>query len=130
VLPVARGLPELVVVDVGADHLLVPSLPVLLLQEGEDLAVNVSSLGWKKIAPGDNSWKKKTSCWTPIFLWSLLAASSWNCFHSFTSLLSGGPHLYTVVVSVVTYSLKILNFDSLYLNISMQSLFFTSSLLI
>lgn len=62
VVPVARGVPQLGVVDVGADHLLEPSLPVLLLQEGEELVVNVSSLGWKKQDPRDNSWKKKRSC--------------------------------------------------------------------
>ena len=51
---VAEAVPN---VDVGAEH-----SARLLLREGEDFIVNVSSLGWKKQDPGDNSWKKKTSC--------------------------------------------------------------------
>lgn len=35
VLPVAGGLPQLAVVDVGRDHLLEPPLPVLALPVGE-----------------------------------------------------------------------------------------------
>ena len=43
----------------------------------------------KKHDPGDSSWKKNSSCSLPIFLWSLLAASSWSFSHSFRSFGSG-----------------------------------------
>merc|ERR1719234_1025192 len=51
VVPVAGGLPQLGVVDVWTDNLLKASLPVLLLDEGKELVVDVSALGLEKAGP-------------------------------------------------------------------------------
>jgi hypothetical protein len=52
VVPVARRLPELGVVDIGADNLAKASLPVLLLKEVCELVVYVGSLGLEEAGPG------------------------------------------------------------------------------
>ena len=52
VIPVARGLPQLGVVDVGRDDLLEPTLPVLFAEELNELVVYVRALGLEEAGAG------------------------------------------------------------------------------